>query len=290
MNARHARPPVRGFPASESSDETMPEVQDKPVGTTRPASPARAGDEAPDPIARLKKMSTTAGVGSQEYVAVNPMAVAALLLGVASLLVFVHDTLLLIPLAGIVCAVIAWRQIRNSNGTQTGRLMALAGLVLCLAVGGGRLAWKVIGGWSSTADKAEIQRLISELGTHLRHQEYQAARDRFTPRFKQRVSQQQFVDAFKDMQANPVGGGIKGMEWNRLVEFQEDPELKTRLAYTMAFFSFNNAPEPGRVTVVLLKDGDRWMIDDMPLMFPRDKKPPARGAGGGASADPAGPR
>jgi hypothetical protein len=233
-------------------------------------------------------MSTTAGVGSHEYVAVNPMAVAALLLGVASLLVFLHDVLLLIPLAGIVCAIIAWRQIKNSNGTQTGRLMALAGLVLCLLVGGGRLASRVIGGWSSSADKAEIQRLISELGTHLRHQEYQAARDRFTPRFKQRVSQQQFVDAFKDMQTHPATGGIKGMEWNRRVEFEEDPQLKTRLAYTMAFFSFNNAPEPGRVTVVLLKEGDRWQIDDLPLMFPRDKKPTRGGAGAGA--DPAGPQ
>jgi hypothetical protein len=266
----------------------MPEVQDKPAETRPTAGPsaARAGEEAPDPLARLKKMSTTAGVGSQEYVAVNPAAVAALLLGVASLLVFVHDVLLLIPLAGIVCAVIAWRQIRNSNGTQTGRLMALAGLVLCLAVAGGRLAWKAVGGWSNRADNAEIQRLISELGTHLSHQEYQAGYDLFTPRFKQRVSPQKFADAYKDMQANPVGGGIKGMEWNRLVEFEEDRQSKTRLAYTMAFFSFNNAPEPGRVSVVLLKEGGRWLIDDLPSLFPREKKP-ARGA---AAADPAGPR
>jgi hypothetical protein len=263
----------------------MPGVQDQPVETTRPAAADRAGDKAPDPLARLKKMSTTAGVGSQEYVAVNPMAVATLLLGFATLLVFLHDVLLLIPLAGVVCAVIAWRQIHNSNGTQTGRLMVLAGLVLCVTVGGGRLAWNIIGGWASRADKAEIQRQISELGTHLRHQEYQAGRDMFTQRFKERVSPQKFADAFafKDQQGNPVGGGIKGMEWNGRVEFEDDPQAKTRLAYTMAFFSFNNAAEPGRVTVVLLKEGDRWMIDDMPLMFPREKKP-AAGARGGAAA------
>src|SRR5687768_10470858 len=161
-------PCLKSLTRAGSPCHLMPEVQDKPVGTTRPAPAARAGDEAPDPLARLKKMSTTAGVGSQEYVAVNPMAVAALLLGVASLLVFVHDALLLIPLVGVVCAFIAWRQIKNSNGTQTGRLMALAGIVLCVAIGGGRLAWKAIGGWSSSGDKAEIRRLISELGTHLR--------------------------------------------------------------------------------------------------------------------------
>jgi hypothetical protein len=98
----------------------MPEVQDKPAESARPATAGAPhdGGDAPDPLARLKKMSTTAGIGyGQEYVAVNPVAVAALLLGVGSLLVFLHDVLLLIPLAGVVCAVIAWRQISNSNGT-----------------------------------------------------------------------------------------------------------------------------------------------------------------------------
>jgi hypothetical protein len=271
----------------------MPEVQEKPVESTRPAmsaSAGRPGEEARDPLARLKKMSTTAGIGyGQEYVAVNPAAVAALLLGLASPLVFVHDVLLLVPLAGVVCAAIAWQQIRNSNGTQTGRIMALAGLVLCLAIGGGRLAWNVIGGWANRADKAQIEKLISQLGEHLSHEEYQAAYNMFTPPFQQRVGLQRFTDTYQQANAHPDGGGIKGMEWNGRVEFEEEAESKARIAYAMAFFSFRKAEEPGRIMVVLRKDGGRWQLDDVPAMFPRDKKA-AGAAGGGASGGGAGTR
>src|SRR3954464_12472461 len=94
----------------------MPQVESTPT-EPRPVPAREAGDDAgaaPDPLASLKKMSTTAGVGSQEYVAVNPGAGAALRLGVASLLVSRHDVLLLIPAAGVVCAIVAWRQISNS--------------------------------------------------------------------------------------------------------------------------------------------------------------------------------
>ena len=172
------------------------EVQDKPAESTRPAA-GRATlarrTSPPDQLASLKKMSTTAGMGSQEYVAVNPLAVAALLLGVASLLVFVHDVLLLIPLAGVVCAIIAWRQIRNSNGTQTGRLMALAGLVLC--AGHRRLQARLEGHRRVVEPRRQgrDRRLVSQLGEHLSHEEYQAAYGLFTPRFQQRVSQQRFT-------------------------------------------------------------------------------------------------
>lgn len=265
----------------------MPEVQDQPAKSTRPATagaPRGAGD-APDPLARLKKMSTTAGIGHQEYVAVNPVAVAALILGLASLLVFLHDVLLLIPLAGVVCAIIAWRQIRNSSGTQTGRLMAFAGLVLSLCLGGGRLLWKVVGGWTNSADKAEIRRLIDNLGDHLSREQYSAAYGLFTDRFRERVSEQRFTQAYKELNAHPVGGGIKGMEWNGLVEFEDNRQSDIRLAYTMASLSFRDVDESGRQSVVLLKEGDRWLIDDLPAMFPREKK----AGGGGGGIDPSGP-
>ena len=271
----------------------MPEVQEKPAESTRAAAgrETSAADEPADALASLKKMSTTAGVGSQEYVAVNPMAVAAFLLGVATLLVFLHDVLLLIPLAGVVCAVIAWRQIANSNGTQTGKLMALAGLVLCLGVGGFRLGSKVIGGWSSRGDKAEIQRLIGQLGEHLNHEEYQAAYSLFTPRFQQRVSLQRFTTIYRDLAAHPQLGGVREMKWNGLVYFEEDAETNTRLAYAMAFATFKKAPEPGRQSVNLLKEGGKWLIDDLPAFFPREKKPGGAGGSppGGADAGP-GPR
>src|ERR1044071_7201619 len=41
-----------------------------------------------DPIAALHRMSTTAGVGSQDYVAINNLAIAAALLGLGTALAF----------------------------------------------------------------------------------------------------------------------------------------------------------------------------------------------------------
>src|SRR5213596_2432440 len=89
-----------------------------------------------DPLAHLHKMSTTAGLGSGDYVAVNGAAVFALLLGLASALALLDELLLVIPLTGIIIAMVARRQIRQSNGTQTGRGLVALGVLLMLVFGG----------------------------------------------------------------------------------------------------------------------------------------------------------
>src|SRR5689334_9364604 len=96
-------------------------------------SPAPSAD---DPLAKLHKMSTTAGLGSGDYVAVNITAVVAAPVGPASMLARAANELLIIPVVGIVLGVIALRQIRKSNGTQTGMGIALIGLLLSLGIGG----------------------------------------------------------------------------------------------------------------------------------------------------------
>ena len=54
-------------------------------------------------------MSTTAGLGSGDYVAINGTAIIAILLGVASAIVlFDSKMLLIVPLAGVVCAILAF--------------------------------------------------------------------------------------------------------------------------------------------------------------------------------------
>src|SRR6266496_4787827 len=78
------------------------------------AAPLPPGD---DPIAHLHKMSTTAGLGSGDYVAVNGAAVFALLLGIASALILFEDYLLVIPIACVIVSIVAWIQINHSNGT-----------------------------------------------------------------------------------------------------------------------------------------------------------------------------
>ena len=60
-----------------------------------------------DPIARLHRMSTTAGVGTQEYVAISTLAVVAALLGVATALSFLGPPFMFLGLAGLVAG--SWR-------------------------------------------------------------------------------------------------------------------------------------------------------------------------------------
>src|SRR5580693_3500692 len=91
--------------------------------------------EATEHLVHLPRMSTTAGVGSQEYVAINTTAVIALLLGMASVLAIMTLPLLAVPLVGVITAAFALSQISQSNGTQTGRHIALGGLFLSVGIG-----------------------------------------------------------------------------------------------------------------------------------------------------------
>src|SRR5436309_9385705 len=93
---------------------------------------AAAPDNGDDPLSHLHKMSTTAGLGSTDYVAVNGIAVTTIFMGLASSLALLDITLLAIPVATVVLAIVALRQIANSNGTQTGRALAWGGMVLAM--------------------------------------------------------------------------------------------------------------------------------------------------------------
>src|SRR4051812_11954856 len=95
------------------------------------SNPTQQADD--DPLSHLHKMSTTAGLGSGEYVAVNGMAVVAIILGLASSLSLLDTAFLVsVPPLTIVLAILALWQISDSNGTQTGRGLAIGGLLLAL--------------------------------------------------------------------------------------------------------------------------------------------------------------
>src|SRR4051794_22135980 len=99
----------------------MTDPHDPSATATVPDDRRTATDDGPDPLASLHKMSTTAGITSQEYVAINIPSIIALVLGLASIVAVVVPILLVVPLAAIVTAVASLRQIRDSNGTQSGR-------------------------------------------------------------------------------------------------------------------------------------------------------------------------
>lgn len=68
------------------------------------------------------------------YRVLNPLAVVSLVLGVLSLLTFLTWYLAVIPIAGIVTAVIARRQLRRAPDEVTGMPAANAGFVLSIAL------------------------------------------------------------------------------------------------------------------------------------------------------------
>src|SRR5207248_1399492 len=126
---------LEGRPDATAAGLVMPDVKIETPSAPQPN--ATSGN----PLASLYKMSTTAGVGTQEYVAINGTSIAALILGVGSVVVVLSNILLVVPLAGVICALVAMRQIANSNGTQTGRGFAAIGLGLAALLGVSRLGW-----------------------------------------------------------------------------------------------------------------------------------------------------
>jgi hypothetical protein len=74
-----------------------------------------------------------------QYSAVSRPALLALFLGFASALVLVNPILMVVPLAAIVVAIVALRQIAAGNGQYTGRWLATAGLSLAMLL----LGWGV---------------------------------------------------------------------------------------------------------------------------------------------------
>src|SRR3954451_14166890 len=135
----------------------MPELEPPRKSDDAPA-------EAPDPIAKLHKMSTTAGVGSQEYVAINNAAIVSAILGLCTALAFLGVPFLIVGAAGIVFGIIALVQIRHSNGTQGGTALAILGILLSLAMAGSVAATSIVEWNHQREDKVQIEGLITQLG------------------------------------------------------------------------------------------------------------------------------
>ena len=120
-----------------------------------------------DPLSHLHKMSTTAGLGTAEYVAVNGMSVVAIIMGLGSSLSLLDPVLLVIPLVALVLSIIAIYQIKHSNGTQTGIGLAVGGLIFALlfcGLVGGRYVAETVG---NHQDELAINDVIGQLSQNL---------------------------------------------------------------------------------------------------------------------------
>jgi len=248
----------------------MTDLKSNPSDTTGP------GD---DPLAHLHKMSTTAGLGTTEYVAVNGVSIVALILGVASSLSLFDPILLVIPAVAIVLAIAAFVQIKNSNGTQTGR--GLAGLGLLIALGfmalvGGRA---LMLGVRDREDQQAISALISDLDQRLRAEKYDEAYLLFDGRLMSRVNKQKFTDTWKHLvEGSKDYKGLTGMRSNGRMVFENNPDTGQKNSVGMTVLEFG--PNSTRAYFSLVKEPDgSWKISDIKFengaeLFPPDQPAP----------------
>jgi hypothetical protein len=228
---------------------------------------AQSGTAAGEPLASLFKMSTTAGLGSQEYVAVNVTAIVAALFGAGSILAQLGDILLVIPIMGVILGILALKQIRNSNGTQTGRWLAWVGLILSGVFTLYLFGSRAVAAIQTRSDAQAISSLCTQFGQLLKDEKYADAYDLFDADFKTRVPADAFKGRLWAMQHSGVLPPVVGLVWNGNVEFDTKPN-GTTYGHAVARVEFKNSPTEDRYGMHFRKTrSGTWEIDNIPTVF-----------------------
>lgn len=231
----------------------------------------RHGESAADSLAHLHKMSTTAGLGSQEYVAVNVTAVVAVLFGVASVLAVLGYVLLVIPIVGVVVSLVALSQIRDSNGTQTGRGLAWLGLILSAGITVTIVGYDGAQILRSRSDARQISQVAHDFGQDLADGRFDDAYALFDDTFQQRVGLNDFKAHLTGLQHGKYLPS--GIEWNGLAVFQTaDTGVET--AEAMVKMHYKGIEGEERAPARFRREGNTWLIDDLPRMFPPPRMAP----------------
>lgn len=230
-----------------------------------------------DSLMHLHKMSTTAGLGSQDYVAVNVTSVVAVLFGLASLLAIASPVLLIFPIVGVALSIVGLRQVRHSNGTQTGSGLAIMGLVFSGVITAAIFSYQGYQYLHRRADQQTLANLIHEYGQDLMQHKYDQAYNLFDSDFQNRVSQQVFVVHLGDMLDQKMVPPLESVEWNGLAEFHVDDE-ETETADSIMKIAFKDSPNELREDVHFKRsNGGPWLIDNIPDQFPAIRPPAGAG-------------
>jgi hypothetical protein len=199
---------------------------------------------------------------------------------------------LIVPAAGIITAIIAFRQIAKSNGTQTGHVLAVAAILLSLAFGGIVFGRDVMERTAESRNKAAIGALVIQFDQKLKAGQFEELYQLFDERFQQRVTATKFGDMMKFITSSDVYGKMKsvtlpgmpanppaGYRWDGLAEFVLDESTGGRLATAHMVYDFEKAGEV-RQQVWFRDVNGKWMFEDIPGLFPREKKPGEPGGPG----------
>lgn len=243
-------------------------------------TPQTRKPQSDDPLASLHRMSTTAGVASQEYVAINQTAIATLLLGLAAISVVMSNTLLVLPIVAIACGIVALRQIGNSNGTQTGKLLALLGMALSLVMSAVAIVPQVKEHIALRAEEGRIIAAVNEFGQAMVAKDYDRAVSSLDPVFftKKKLTKEAFIARWNALVTNEFYGDLTSVASNGRVGLEGDT-AQGHSGATLLVCRFSKTDTPLRSNASLKKDDTgQWKIDDMPELFPT---PPDLAASGG---------
>lgn len=222
---------------------------------------AQTGDA--DALAHLYKMSTTAGLGSQDYVEINKFAIACLVAGATSAFSLLVTVMLAIPIAGVFWGVIAFRQITHSAGTQTGRGITIIGLILCLGFSLG-LGGKMM---MDAADKREasvaMDQLVVKFSDAVVHHRVDEAYGLFSEDFQGRVKPDFFAQRVTMVTAPSQLGSFQKIRSEPECIVEASPRGQT--GAKQMIFVFANGEVPAGA--MFLKVHEYWLLDDIPGVF-----------------------
>jgi hypothetical protein len=228
-------------------------------------------------------MSTTAGVGSQDYVAINNAAIVSVILGLSTFLAFMGLPFLILGAAGIVFGIIALVQIRHSNGTQGGTGLAVLGILLSLGIAGTVSAISSMEYLATRENERAIDGVLKQMGDHLAANRYDKAWEHFSPDFQANWNANLFRDHLTAIER--YLGEIEGMSSNGVFQFVTTTEgietaqtqvvfrFKTPTTMPTTITSDSPTVPPGqvenrRVPAVLYKYQGEWRVAGMDI-FPR---------------------
>jgi hypothetical protein len=206
-----------------------------------------------------------------DYVAVNIAAVWAMLLGVGSSLALVDPYLLLIPIVAIVFAIVALRQIQNSNGTQTGGWLAWGGMALAVFFASFVLSRMAAQARQDARDRQAIVNVVAALSNDVKAGNFDSAYQHFSPPFQARVNMDRFKGQMHLVQDSALYGKLQSIQSNNVVQFSDAVGADDiRAAQTRLIITFDKAPAPITPDAVLRRDRGRWSLDDIPSLFPAE--------------------
>jgi hypothetical protein len=256
-----------------SVSPVLPSKTDSNPALIVPDQANQPPDAGIDPVTGLHRMSYIAGLGTHEYVSINIPAVVAALLGVASCLAVIWGWMIFLPIAGVVCGVLAMTQISRSNGTQTGTQIAWIGLALSglfLLIAGGQ---RVMDARQLTVEGQKISDLCQQWGQDIAANDFDKAYKLYSDRFTDSVSLDEFKTRMHDVQTSDVyTGPIVSAQWNGLAQFDSESNTGVVTASGMILINYKLGMSDRWRAFFRLVNG-HWQIDSMPDVFTEQKAP-----------------